>query len=81
MRSSAGLSGRGPQGFYGAPLESTWIDPKGEWVFFTARQKPEGERQLYRVRVNGTGMQRITREDGTHDITMSPDRRFYLDEA
>ena len=71
---------RGPQGFYGAPLESTWIDPKGEWVFFTARQKPEGERQLYRVRINGTGMQRITREEGTHAITMSPDRRFYLDE-
>jgi len=69
----------GPQGFYGAPLDSTWIDPKGEWVFFTARQKPEGERQLYRVRVDGSGMQRITREDGTHAITMSPDRRFYLD--
>ncbi len=70
---------RGPQGFYGAPLESTWIDPKGEWVFFTARQKPEGERQLYRVRIDGTAMQRITKEDGTHAITMSPDRRFYLD--
>ena len=70
---------RGPQGFYGAPLESAWIDPRGDWVFFTARQKPEGERQLYRVRVDGTGMQRITRRDGTHAITMSPDRRFYLD--
>jgi dipeptidyl-peptidase-4 len=63
---------RGPQGFYGAPLDSTWIDPKGEWVFFTARQKPEGERQLYRVRIDGSGLQRITREDGTHAITMSP---------
>ena len=70
---------RGPQGFYGAPLDSAWIDPKSEWVFFTARKKPEGERQLYRVRLNGTGLQRITREDGTHAITMSPDRRFYLD--
>jgi len=70
---------RGPQGFYGAPLDSAWIDAKGEWVFFTARQKPEGERQLYRVRLDGTGLQRITREDGTHAITMSPDRRFYLD--
>jgi dipeptidyl-peptidase-4 len=69
----------GPQDFYGAPLDSAWIDPKGEWVFFTARQKPEGERQLYRVRLDGAGMQRITREDGTHAITMSPDRRFYLD--
>ncbi|HYX21747.1 MAG TPA: prolyl oligopeptidase family serine peptidase, partial [Thermoanaerobaculia bacterium] len=70
---------RGPQGFYGAPLDSAWVDPKGAWVFFTARQKPEGERQLYRVRMNGTGMQRITQGEGTHAITMSPDRRFYLD--
>jgi len=70
---------RGPQGFYGAPLDSAWIDPKGDRVFFTARQKPEGERQLYRVRIDGSGLQRITREDGTHAITMSPDRRFYLD--
>jgi dipeptidyl-peptidase-4 len=76
---SGDWSVRGPQGFYGAPLESAWLDSKGEWVFFTARQKPEGERQLYRVRLNGTGMERITREDGTHGITMSPDRRFYLD--
>jgi dipeptidyl-peptidase-4 len=71
---------RGPSGFYGAPLDSAWVQPKSDWVYFTARQKEEGERQLYRVRVNGTGMQRITREDGTHAITMSPDRRFYLDE-
>ena len=63
---------RGPQGFYGAPLDSAWMDPKNQWVFFTARQKPEGERQLYRVRLDGTGMQRITHEDGTHAITMSP---------
>ena len=56
---------RGPSGFYRAPLDSAWVDPKSEWFFFTARQKPEGERQLYRVRVNGTGMQRISREDGT----------------
>ncbi len=70
---------RGPQGFYGAPLDSAWIDPKGQWIFFTARQKPEDERQLYRIRLNGTGMQRITREDGMHAITMSPDRRLYLD--
>jgi len=70
---------RGPQGFYGAPLDSAWIDPKGDWVFFTARQRPEGERQLYRVRVNGTGMQRISQGEGTHAITMSPDRRAYLD--
>ena len=37
------------------------------------------ERHLYRVRFDGSGMERLTREDGFHTITFSPDRRHYLD--
>ena len=72
---------RGPEAFYAAPLESTWIDPKGEGVFFTARQKPEGAAS------SSIASASTARECGaspahakTHLITMSPDRRFYLDE-
>ena len=71
---------RGPSAFYGAPLGSTWVDEAGGWVYFTALEKNPIERQLYRIRFDGTGMERITREDGTHVAAMSPDRRFYLDE-
>jgi dipeptidyl-peptidase-4 len=70
---------RGPIGFYGAPLGSAWVDEAGGWVYFTALEKSPVERHLYRIRLDGTGMERITKEAGTHRITMSPDRRSYVD--
>jgi dipeptidyl-peptidase-4 len=70
---------RGPINFYSAPLGSTWVDEAGGWVYFTALEKSPVERHLYRIRLDGTGMERITKEDGTHRITMSPDRRAYVD--
>ena len=70
---------RGPSGFYGAPLGSTWVDEAGGWVYFTALEKSPVERHLYRIHPDGTGMERITKVDGTHKITMSPDRRAYAD--
>ena len=70
---------RGPGGFYGAPLGSAFVDEKGGTVYFTAMEKSPVERQLYRVRLDGSDMRRISREDGTHRVTFSLDRRFYLD--
>ena len=70
---------RGPSGFYGAPLGSAWVEEAGGWVYFTALEKSPVERHLYRIRLDGTGMERLTKEDGTHRITMSPDRRSYVD--
>jgi dipeptidyl-peptidase 4 len=70
---------RGPGAFYGAPLGSAFVDERRGIVYFTALEKSPVERHLYRVRLDGSRMQRITREDGTHRIAFSPDRRFYLD--
>jgi dipeptidyl-peptidase-4 len=70
---------RGPSGFYGAPLGSAWVDEAGGWIYFTALEKSPIERHLYRIHPDGTGMERLTKEDGQHRITMSPDRRAYAD--
>ena len=70
---------RGPSGFYGAPLGSAWVDEAGGWIYFTALEKSPVERHLYRIHPDGTGMERLTKEDGQHRITMSPDRRSYAD--
>ena len=48
-------------------------------VYFTARVKPVLERQLYRVGLDGTGLARISREEGTHSVEWSRDRRYYVD--
>jgi dipeptidyl-peptidase-4 len=55
------------------------IDDKNEWIYFTALEKSSIERHLYRIKFDGTGMQRLSQEDGVHVITFSPDNKYYLD--
>jgi dipeptidyl-peptidase-4 len=70
---------RGEQGFYGEALGSAFADEARGYVYFTALEKSPVERHLYRVRLDGTGLERLTRADGVHRISPSPDRRFFLD--
>jgi len=76
---SGAWSVRGTGAFYGAPLGAATVDDAGGRVFFTALEKSSIERHLYSVRLDGSGFERITREDGTHRVSLSPDRRFVLD--
>ncbi len=56
------------------------IDEKNQAIYFTALEKSSLERHLYRIRLDGSGMQRISKEDGFHSVTMSPNAGFYFDE-
>jgi dipeptidyl-peptidase 4 len=69
---------RGNRSFQAAQ-GSAFVDDANGYIYFTAIQKSPLESHLYRVRPDGTGMVRITKEDGTHRIVLSPDRRFYVD--
>ena len=33
----------------------------------------------YRINFDGTGLTRLTDADGTHTVTFSPDRKYYVD--
>ncbi|HET9480951.1 MAG TPA: S9 family peptidase [Candidatus Polarisedimenticolia bacterium] len=55
------------------------IDEQSDRIYFTGLEKSSIERQLYRIRLDGSGMERLTREDGTHAILFRPDGAFYLD--
>ncbi|MFC1502286.1 S9 family peptidase [bacterium] len=57
----------------------TGIDEKRGWIYFTALEKSSLEKHLYRIRIDGTKMKRLTKGDGTHAITMSPNTRYYFD--
>jgi hypothetical protein len=46
----------------------------GRWVYFTATQAGPLERQLYRVRADGSQMERLTAEPGTHSVEAAPGR-------
>jgi dipeptidyl-peptidase-4 len=55
------------------------MDERAGLVYFTAAEKDPRERHLYRVGLNGTGRARLSREDGTHKVLLSPGARFYAD--
>ncbi|MFM1768961.1 MAG: hypothetical protein RJA22_1490 [Verrucomicrobiota bacterium] len=63
------------QGWSGRPFE---VDPEEVFAYFSATEKDARERHVYRVRLDGTGLTRLTREAGTHYQRLSPDGRHLL---
>ena len=55
------------------------VDEKNGWIYFTALEQSSIERHLYRVRPDGSGFMRVSKEPGTHRVSMSPDTRYFLD--
>ncbi|MBN1895166.1 DPP IV N-terminal domain-containing protein [bacterium] len=55
------------------------VDEKAGWIYFTATEASVLDRHLYRVRPDGTGFERLTRDPGTHNIQMAPDASFFID--
>jgi dipeptidyl-peptidase-4 len=55
------------------------VDEKAGQVYFAATERDPRERQIYRVRTDGSGFQRLTQECGTHSFNLSPDGRFIID--
>ena len=55
------------------------VDETRGAVYFVATEKSPIERHLYRVGLDGGAVTRLTREDGTHTISMAPGAGHYLD--
>jgi dipeptidyl aminopeptidase/acylaminoacyl peptidase len=59
------------------------VDEIARQIYFTARGREPGRllyyAQLYRVNFDGTGLTLITPEDASHELTFSPDGRFFVD--
>jgi len=55
------------------------VDEASGWIYFTANEASPVEDQLYRVRADGTGFERLTKEAGTHRADVAPGARFILD--
>jgi dipeptidyl-peptidase 4 len=49
-------------------------------VYFICNKDDPRQRQLYAVKLDGSGLQRISREDGTHAATFADDGKHYFDE-
>jgi dipeptidyl-peptidase-4 len=55
------------------------VDEKNGIVFFNGTEKALLENHMYRVALEGGAPIRLTKEDGSHGINMSPDAANYVD--
>jgi dipeptidyl-peptidase-4 len=56
------------------------LEEKGGWVYFAATNPDPRERHLYRVRLDGSGLERLSQQPGVHGLDLSPDGQFLLDQ-
>jgi len=54
-------------------------DPAAQTIYFTSTNPNPLERQLWRIKFDGTGLTRITTAPGRHSINMSPNARYFID--
>ena len=66
-------------GAAGMEQSVAFIDDDQQYIWFTSLEKATTERHLYRISVDGSGMERVTSEDGAHQIWFRPDGAYYLD--
>jgi dipeptidyl-peptidase-4 len=56
------------------------LDESAGLIYFNCNKDDPRQRQLYSVKLDGSGLQRVSREDGTHDATFADDGKHYFDE-
>ncbi len=68
------------------PTEGPWevrgvehVDEEGGWVYFRATRDGPLEEHLYRVRLDGSALERLTWEAGTHRVALAPRGALFLD--
>lgn len=53
------------------------VDEEDGWVYFSGYETRGLESHLYRVKLDGSGFARLTREAGSHSVSLSPNAKFY----
>jgi len=49
------------------------------WIYFTGTADSHIAEHLYRIRLDGSGMERLTSERGHHSVELSPDATMFVD--
>jgi dipeptidyl-peptidase-4 len=55
------------------------VDNDSGTVYFTANKDAPLDRQLYSVKLDGSGLRQISREAGTHDSSFADPAKYYVD--
>ncbi len=55
------------------------INEDTDWIYFTGTVDASIATNLYRIHLDGTGLERLTREPGNHRVSLSEDGRMFID--
>jgi len=55
------------------------VDESAGLVYFSCNKDDARQRQLYSAKLDGSGITRISKEDGTHEVNFAGDAKHYLD--
>ena len=55
------------------------IDEANNYIYFTANTNEGLEAQFFRVKLDGTGLTQLTKEEGVHSVSIDPAGKYYLD--
>jgi dipeptidyl-peptidase 4 len=55
------------------------VDEAGGWVYFSGTKDGHLGANLYRVRLDGAGLERLTKGDGDHRVSVSPKGNLFID--
>ncbi len=56
------------------------VDENNGKVYFMARKEKTTEMHLFRVGLDGQGLERLTNEPGTHSVSLSPGGSYFIDD-
>jgi dipeptidyl-peptidase 4 len=60
--------------------DQTFTDEQHNWIYFASTKADPRERHIYRIHSDGTGLQQLTKQPGTHKPMLSPDGNFLIDD-
>ena len=55
------------------------VDEENGWVYFTGYENMGLESHFYRIKLDGSGFTKLTKEPGMHRVRLSPEARYFTD--
>jgi dipeptidyl-peptidase 4 len=55
------------------------VDASAGVVYFSANKDDPRQKQLYSIKLDGSGFARVSQDAGTHEVIFAPDSKHYLD--
>ena len=55
------------------------VDEASGWIYFSGTERSPIGGDVYRIRIDGSNLQRLSKADGTHTATFSPAFGYYID--